>query len=272
MVKIFLDSAKLDEIEKVKSWGLLDGVTTNPSLIKKASDEFGGDIEDYIKKILKVAKGKPVSLEVIGNTYKEMVKEGEKLYKKFNGVGKNVYIKIPVNPSFDESSGGDFDGIKAIKILSKEKIPVNCTLIFTPEQALLAARAGAKFVSPFVGREDDFIRKKYKISFDKDDYFPEKGEKKKGKVLEDEGIISGVDLIKEAREIFDKEKIKTKILAASIRNKREFRECIIAGADIITAPFDIIESLVNHFKTAEGMRGFTKDIVPEYKKLVDGKY
>jgi transaldolase len=270
MVKIFLDSAKLNEIEKVKSWGLLDGVTTNPSLIKKASDEFGGNIEEYIKKILKVAKGKPVSLEVIGNTYKEMVAEGEELFKKFNRFGKNVYIKIPVNPSFDESSEGDFDGIKAIKTLSKKKIPVNCTLIFTPEQALLAAKAGAKFVSPFVGREDDFIRKKYGVSFSKDDYFPAEGQRKKGKVLEDEGIVSGVDLIKETRKVFDREKIKTKILAASIRNKEEFRECIIAGADIITAPFDIIESLVNHFKTAEGMKDFTKDIVPEYKKLVDG--
>lgn len=271
MLQIFLDSANLDEIKKVEEHGILDGVTTNPSLIKKASGEFGDDIEEYIKKILREAKGKPVSLEVIGTTYKEMVEEGENLYKKFNGVVKNVYVKIPVNPCLDELCTADFDGIKAIKELSKRKVPVNCTLIFTPEQALLAAKAGAKFVSPFVGREDDYIRKKYNIKFNKGDYFPDKGKKKNGKFIDDNGIVSGVDLIKEIREIFGKEKINTKILAASIRNKREFRECVLAGADIVTAPFEVLESLTKHFKTAEGMRDFAKDIVPEYAKLLKGK-
>ncbi len=271
MVEIFLDSAKLDEIKKVKEWGILDGITTNPSLIKKASDNFKGDIEKYIKEILRTAKGKPVSLEVIGTTYKEMVAEGEKLFKKFNSVGKNVYIKIPVNPCLDNLCEGGFDGIKAIKALSKKKIPVNCTLIFTPEQALFAAKAGAKFVSPFVGREDDYIRKKYKIKFEKEDYFPPKGKKKKGKQLEDQGIVSGIDLVKEIREMFDKEKIKCKVLAASIRNKEEFRYAVLAGADIITAPFKIIKELTEHVKTVEGMKNFTKDIVPEYAKLLEGK-
>jgi transaldolase len=271
MVQIFIDSAKIDEIKKAKEYGVLDGVTTNPSLIKKASSNFKGDLEKYIKEILKVTKGKPVSLEVIGTTYKEMVEEAEKLYKKFNNISKNVYIKIPVNPCLDNLCTNEFDGIKAIKYLSKQKIPVNCTLVFTPEQALMAAKAGAKFVSPFVGRENDYIRKKYKIKFDKSDYFPGKGIRKGNKILEDEGICSGIDLIKKCREIFDKEKTKTKILAASIRNKEEFREVILAGADIVTMPFKIFGSIIKHSKTSEGMRNFIKDVVPEYKKLIKKK-
>lgn len=270
MVKIFIDSAKLDEIKAINDSGILDGITTNPSLIKKASEEFGGDIESYLKNILSLMKGKSVSLEVIGTTYSQMVEEGMKLYKKFNGVGKNVYIKIPVNPCLDTTNKENFDGIKAIKTLSDKGIPVNCTLIFTPEQAVLAAKAGAKFVSPFVGRVNDMLRTNAKMKFKKEDYFPEEGMKKEAKVLEDNGIVSGVDLVKKIREAFDRNNIKTEILAASIRNKREFRECILAGADIITTPFEALEELTKHPKTYEGMKNFTKDIVPEYKKLLDG--
>jgi transaldolase len=270
MVKIFIDSADIEEIKKVKSYGILDGVTTNPSLIKKASDKHKENLDKYLKEILKVCKGKSVSLEVIGNTYREMVLEGEKLFKKFNRVAGNVYIKIPVNPCLDKMCKNGFDGIRAIKTLSKKKIPVNCTLIFTPEQALLAAKAGAKFVSPFVGRENDYIRKKNKIKFENSDYFPREGLRKKGKILEDEGIVSGINLVERCREIFDEEKIKCKILAASIRNKEEFREAVLAGADIVTMPMNTIESLISHFKTREGMVNFTKDVIPEYKKLVEG--
>lgn len=270
MVKVFVDSAKLDEIKRARDFGILDGITTNPTLIKKASEEFGGNIEEYIKEILKTVKG-PVSLEVIGTTYKDMVEQGEKLYKKFNSVGKNVYIKIPVNPCMDEKAKNNFDGIEAIKTLSDKGIPVNCTLIFTPEQALLAAKAGAKFVSPFVGRVDDFIRTNNKIRFKKGDYYPAEGKNKNGKTLEDEGVVSGIDLVKQIREIFDKSGIKTEILAASIRNTREFRESALAGADIITTPFEVIEELTKHPKTYEGMGNFTRDIVPEYAKLLEGK-
>lgn len=263
-MKIFLDSSKLEEIEKAKSFGILEGVTTNPSLVKKAVEGKKVDMKSYITKILKTCKGIPVSLEVIGDTYEEMVAEGRKLFKMFNPVAKNVYIKIPVSPIFEKTEDTVFDGIKAIKTLSKEKIPVNCTLIFTPEQALLAADAGAKFVSPFVGREDDYLRNKAHMKFKKTDYFPAKGIKN----LDDGGIVSGVDLIKKISEIFKEHEIKSEILAASIRNHREVREVAAAGADIATISLKVMKELLLHPKTMEGMKGFTKDIVPEYKELM----
>jgi transaldolase len=162
-MKIFIDSADISEIKEAISYGIIDGVTTNPSLIKKAIDKKKKskkdiDMNSYIKEIIKVSKGKPVSLEVVGTTYEEMIHEGQTLFKKFNKVAKNVYIKIPVNPCVEENCSKSSDGILAIKTLTKQGIPINCTLIFTPEQALLAAKAGAKFVSPFVGRVDDYIR------------------------------------------------------------------------------------------------------------------
>jgi len=273
-MKIFIDSAKIDEIKQAKEWGMLDGVTTNPSLLKKAVDDLKKkgkklDIESYLKQILKSVGKKPVSLEVVGSDYKEMIKEGLKIYKIFNSVAKNVYVKIPVNPCLDDSCSKATDGIRAIKYLSDRKIPVNCTLIFTPEQALLAAKAGAKFVSPFVGREDDYIREINRIKFGKEDYFPAQGLKKLKKVLNDNGITSGVDLIKETRELFDIQKVKgCEILAASIRNTRQFREIALAGADIATLPFSVMGKLLSHPKSSEGMRKFTQDIVPEYAKLV----
>ena len=225
----------------------------------------------YIKKILELCKGIPVSLEVLGTTYEEMVAEGKLLYKKFNPVSKNVYVKIPVNPCMDLKCKNSSDGIKAIKELSKSKIPINCTLIFTPEQSLLAAKAGASFVSPFVGRVDDYLRSTAHLKFDKSDYYPKQGFKKGKKILEDNGIVSGVDLIRETRIIFDNKKIKAELLAASIRNVRQFREVAEEGADIATVPYDVIKKLLTHFKTAEGMRNFTKDIVPEYAKLLNHK-
>ena len=164
MVKLFIDSADIDEIREVLSYGILDGVTTNPSLIKKAVEKRKNvNIESYIKEILKVCRGKSVSLEVVGTKYDEMINEGLTIYKKFNPVAKNVFVKIPVNPCVEEFCSFASDGIKAIKFLSKKEIPVNCTLIFTPEQALLAAKAGAKIVSPFTGREDDYIREMNRI-------------------------------------------------------------------------------------------------------------
>lgn len=272
-MKIFIDSADLSEVKEINSYGILDGVTTNPSLIKKAVDELKKrgkkvDMEYHIKQILKICKGKPVSLEVIGTNYKEMITEGKTLFKKFNPVAKNVYIKIPVNPCMEEKCTNSSDGVKAIKELSKNRIPINCTLIFTPEQALLAAKAGAKIVSPFVGRIDDYIRELNRIKFEKSDYFPREGWKKRKKILEDNGIVSGVNLIEKTSLIFKKNKIKTEILAASIRNKKQFREVAEAGADIATVPYSIIKSLLEHYKTKEGMKKFTKDIIPEYSKIL----
>lgn len=272
-IKIFIDSSKIQEIKKAKEFGILDGVTTNPSLIKAAVEDIkagggGVDIIQYIKEILRVAEGVPVSLEVIGTKYDEMVEEGIKLFKMFNPVARNVYIKIPINPSTGDEDGNDFDGLKAIKSLSDEKIPINCTLIFTPEQALLAAKAGASFVSPFVGRIDDYIRSLNSIGFKKPDYFPFYGLEKDGDILEDDGIISGVDLVAQTREIFDNFNINdTKVLAASIRNPQQVREVALAGADIATLPFNVLEKLLMHTKTREGMISFIEDVVPEYKKI-----
>ena len=270
-MKIFIDSADINEIEKAYSYGILDGVTTNPSLIKKAAEKNKiKNMGVYIKKILKAAKKTPVSLEVIGTDYKSMVEEGKRLFKKFKSSG-NVYIKIPIDPCLKQSCDNSSDGIKAIKTLSKSKIPVNCTLIFTPEQALLASKAGAKFISPFAGRIDDYIRKNAHIKFDKSDYFPKKGLKKGKKILEDNGIVSGVDLVKECVLVLKENKMKTKVLAASIRNPRQFREVKLIGADIATLPFKVIEKLLYHYKTAEGMKNFIKDVVPEYKKILKKK-
>ncbi|MFB6246453.1 MAG: transaldolase family protein [Candidatus Pacearchaeota archaeon] len=276
-MKVFLDTANLEEIKEAKELGILDGVTTNPSLMKKEVERLKKkgkniNLEKYIKDILKTCKGKPVSLEVTTNTYEEMVKEGEKLYKKFNPIAKNVYIKIPSNPSFKENSGKEFEGLKAIRALSKKSIPINCTLIFTPEQALMAAKAGAKFVSPFAGRIDDFLRDKEKRKYEKHDYFPAFGDtNKKGQLLEDNGIVSGVNLISEIKEIFEEHDIESEVLAASIRNPRQMRECALAGADIATCPYEVLKSSMEHKKTFEGMKKFTKDVVEEYAKFGTSK-
>lgn len=264
-MKLFLDSADIDEIKEVKSYGILDGVTTNPSLIKKASLKHKGNMESYIKKIFKVCGGLPVSLEVVGNSFDEMVSEGKALKKKFGKVG-NLYVKIPVDPCIENKCSNDADGIKAIKVLRKAGIKINCTLVFTPEQALLASKAGANFVSPFMGREDDYIREINRVKFDKKDYFPEKGYKKGRKVLEDNGIVSGVDLVRECVNVLRGS--KTKVLAASIRNVRQFREASEVGADIATVPLKVIKGMLIHNKTKEGMKDFTRDVIPEYAKLL----
>lgn len=275
-MKIFIDSARLDEIEQAFSYGIIDGVTTNPSLLKKAVDKLqeSGEkitIEDYLKRILKTAKGTPVSLEVTELKQDKMINQGKKLYKMFNSVANNVNIKIPVNPSFPDEGGREFEGIQAVKTLSKEGIPVNCTLIFTPEQALLAAKAGAKYVSPFAGRIDDFIRVNNKINFKKTDYFPAEGWEKNSEILDDNGIVSGIDLITQIVDIISIYDLKTEVIAASIRNSRQARESALAGADIATLPYGVIMQLLVHYKTQEGMKKFTDDIVPEYADLTRDK-
>lgn len=276
-MKIFIDSADIEEIRKAKSYGILDGITTNPSLIKKAVAKFSEipgkrefSMQDYIEEILKEAgKSRAVSLEIISNDYKSMVREAEKLYDRFNGIADNVYIKIPVNPSFEAGDSKHFDGIKAIKELSEKGIRINCTLIFTPEQALLAAKAGAKILSPFAGRVDDYIREKAGIKFEKWDYFPAEGIEKGGMVIDDNGIVSGIDLIYQCAEIIKYHGFKCEILAASMRNPRQVREAMLAGADIATLPFRVIEEMLYHEKTFEGMRKFTEDAVAEYRKLFE---
>ncbi|PIN92558.1 transaldolase [Candidatus Pacearchaeota archaeon CG10_big_fil_rev_8_21_14_0_10_31_9] len=276
-MKFFLDSADINEIKRALDFGVLDGVTTNPSLIKEAVEREKSkgeriNLDSYIRQMLKLCKGKPVSLEVISSDYDNMLSEAETIFKKYNKVAKNVYVKIPVNPCMDLKCTNQMDGIRVIRKLSEKNIPVNCTLIFTPEQALLAAKAGANFVSPFVGRIDDYLRETAHIKFDKIDYFPREGWKKGKKVLNDNGIVSGVELIKEISVIFKKQNIKSEILAASIRNTRQIREVAEAGADIATIPFNVFGKIAGHIKTVEGMKKFTKDVVPEYAKLLGAKY
>ena len=271
-MKIFIDSADIDEIRQAFAWGIADGVTTNPSLMKKAVDcrkkmSRKLDLKSYIKDILRVAKGTPVSLEVTETSYEGMLKQAKAVYKMFNPVAKNVYIKIPVNPAFKDTDTTHFDGIRVIKALSRAKIPVNCTLVFTPEQALLAAKAGAAFVSPFAGRVDDLIRSENKIKFDKHDYYPAHGKETRRGVLNDNGINSGIDLVSQCSALLRNYGLKTEVLAASLRNTRQVREAALVGADIATIPLGVIQDMLKHKKTYEGMEKFTADIVPAYVKL-----
>ncbi len=271
-MKLFVDTGILDEIKEINSYGILDGVTLNPSLIKKAVGKLKSEgqeinMENYIKNILKTVSG-PVSLEVISDIFGKMVDEGRRIFKLFNPIANNVYVKIPISPSFGKNTNNQFDGIKAIQVLSGEGIPINATLVFTPEQALIAAKSGASFVSPFAGRVDDYIRGNNDIKFNKSDYFPEYGIKKGGEIISDNGILSGIDLVGQIVEIFRYYDIETKVLAASIRNPRQVREAALAGADIATIPYSVIKKLLYHYKTSEGMKNFTSDIVTEYANIL----
>jgi len=299
-MKIFIDTADLDEIREAIFWGIVDGVTTNPSLIKKAVDKRGGKIsmEDYIKEIVKIAPG-PVSLEVIGRSSEEMIREGRLLYERFSPFGE-VAIKIPINPSMEENEGFDFEGLKAIRQLSMDGIPVNVTLIMSPEQALLAAKAGAAYASPFAGRIDDFIRANLGMKrgrdFQKGDYFnyellrqarerrleeAMKGTSSIREIYEsrdidlllkqgqDNGVYSGVDLVARILRIYRAYGYKTEVIAASIRNPRQVREVAELGVHIATIPFDVLKGMVKHYKTIEGMRGFIGDVVPQYRALFE---
>jgi transaldolase len=271
-VKIFIDSADLDEIQQGYDWGVVDGVTTNPSLLKKAVEKRVGagekmDLKKYITQILEVAKETPVSLEVTEVTAEKMIKQGKRLHEMFNPVAGNVYIKIPVNPAFKEEDATHFDGIRAIRELTASGIPINCTLIFTPEQAFLAAKAGAKFLSPFAGRVDDDLRKGAGMQFDKGEYYPAVGMEMDGRLLEDNGIVSGIELVEQCVQIVEHYRFESEVLAASLRNSQQVREAALVGAHIATLPFGVIKDMLKHHKTYEGMELFTADIVPEYAAL-----
>ena len=264
---IFIDTADIDEIKNAYAWGVVDGVTTNPSLIKRAVDGLKAkgqaiSIAEYIEQILLTAKGDPVSLEVIGLTEEDMYRQGMFLYERFNPVANNVVVKIPVNPNMGDGKGA-FDGLRVIKKMADQGIRINVTLIFTPEQAMLAAKAGAAYVSPFAGRIDDDLRTRIGKPFKKDDYFPEEGVEG----IDDNGIVSGVDLVAGCVDVMETYGFETRVLAASLRCPRQVRECAHVGSHVATLPFDVIRKLVEHPKTVEGMKGFTKDIVPEYATL-----
>jgi len=273
-MKIFIDSADIDQIQEAFSWGIVDGITTNPSLIKQAFEKAQASGEktsmhDYICRILENAGDTPVSLEVIGTGENEMTSEGRFLYETFNKVANNVVVKIPVNPSLEAGSETRYDGLKAIKTLSQAGIPINCTLIFTPEQAWAAAKAGAAFVSPFAGRIDDLLRKNLGDPFDKTEYFPAEGllNADGSTRIDDNGICSGVQLVEQCVDIFQTFDLDCEVLAASLRNPRQVRECALVGADVATIPFGVIRDMVDHNKTVEGMNAFCADVVPEYREL-----
>lgn len=271
-MKIFIDSADIEQINEALSWGIVDGITTNPSLIKKAYSSHGdkaGSMKAYIARILEAAGDRPVSLEVIGPSEEDMTRQGIFLYETFNPVAGNVVVKVPVNPNVAAGEELRYDGLRSIRTLSERGIPVNTTLIFTPEQAMCAAKAGAAYVSPFAGRIDDLLRKRRGTGFDKMAYFPQEGLSTDGGPADDNGIVSGVHLVREITRIFQNFSMDCLVLAASLRNPRQVRECAAAGADMATIPFAVIREMLEHEKSVEGMRAFLDDVVPEYRSLLD---
>jgi transaldolase len=208
-MKFFLDTANLEELKKGAAWGIVDGVTTNPTLIAKE----GVPIEDQVRKICDIVDG-DVSAEVVSTKSKEMIEEGRRLSK----IHKNIVVKIPLIP----------EGIVAVSALSKEGIRTNVTLCFNAAQALLAAKAGAYIISPFIGRIDDIG-------------WP------------------GMDLIDEIATIYANYGYKTQILAASIRGTLHVIDAAKAGAHIATMPFKVLDQLFHHPLTDKGLEQFLKD-------------
>lgn len=208
-MKFFVDTAVVSEIAELNDYGLLDGVTTTPSLIAKS----GRDFKEVIAEICALVEG-PVSAEVASMDYDGMVAEGEHLAT----IAKNVVIKLPLT----------LPGLKACRYFAQKGIKTNVTLCFTANQALLAAKAGATYISPFLGRLDDIN-------------------------------IDGMDLIRDIREIYDNYGFETQILAASIRSANHVKEAALAGADVATIPASVIKGLANHVLTDKGLEQFAKD-------------
>ena len=216
-------------------------------------------MNDYLIRILKEAgANRPVSLEVISTDEEGMFREARLLYDEYNSFTGNVVVKIPVNSALNQHDS-NYQGLKVIRRLSKLNIPVNSTLIMNPEQAVLAAKAGARYVSPFVGRIDDYLRSRKQANFDKSDYF-----NKNGEGSHDNGVVSGVDLVDKIVKIFRNYNFSCEIIAASVRNPRQARELALTGVDIATIPFDVLSKMLFHEKTREGVEKFKADVVPEY--------
>ncbi len=208
-MKFFIDTAEIEEIKEAGALGILDGVTTNPSLVSKT----GKDFRKLLDEILEIVDG-PVSAEVISTDYENIVKEGKDLSK----IHKNIVVKVPLIK----------EGLKAVKTLSDEGIKTNVTLCFSPSQALLAAKAGATYISPFVGRLDDIS-------------------------------TNGMDLISQIVQIYRNYNYSTEVLVASIRHPLHLVEAALIGADICTMPFDVINKLFNHPLTDIGLDKFLND-------------
>ena len=217
-MKFFVDSADVAAIAELHALGMVDGVTTNPSLILKS----GRDIVEVTKEICDLIPG-PVSAEVVALEADEMIAEGRKLAK----IADNITVKVPLT----------WAGLKACKTLSDEGRMVNVTLCFSSNQALLAAKAGATFISPFVGRLDDVN-------------------------------LDGMELIRDIRTIYDNYGFATQVLAASIRGPNHVSEAALAGADVVTAPPGVIKSLANHPLTDKGLEAFLKDWAATGQKIV----
>jgi transaldolase len=212
-MKFFIDTANTDEIKEAAQLGILDGVTTNPSLLSKEMQRTGENANDILKTICQVVKG-PVSAEVIGLTVNEMIKEGKELSK----IDEHIVIKVPITR----------DGLQAVCQLTSEGIKTNVTLIFSPNQALLAAKAGATYVSPFVGRLDDISH-------------------------------MGMQLVNEIITIYENYDFQTQVIVASIRDPLHVVDAAQMGAHVATIPFKVIGQLLNHPLTDIGIERFTSD-------------
>jgi transaldolase len=217
-MKFFVDTAEIDAITELNDLGMVDGVTTNPSLIMKS----GRDILDVTKEICALVSG-PVSAEVTATDADTMIAEGRKLGE----IAANITVKVPLT----------WDGLKACNVLTGEGKMVNVTLCFSANQALLAAKAGATFISPFIGRIDDLN-------------------------------LDGLDLIADIRTIYDNYGFNTQILAASIRTANHMSECAKIGADVATAPPGIIKAMANHMLTDKGLAAFLADIEKTGQKII----
>ena len=212
-MKFFIDTANLQQIQEAQDLGVLDGVTTNPSLMAKEGISDEENVINHYKAICEIVDG-DVSAEVISTTYDEMIVEGEKLA----ALHPRIVVKVPMIK----------EGIKAIKYFSNKGIKTNCTLVFSAGQALLAAKAGATYVSPFIGRLDDIS-------------------------------VNGLDLISEIREIYDNYGYETQILAASVRHSAHILGCAKIGADVMTGPLSAIVALLKHPLTDSGLAQFLAD-------------
>lgn len=217
-MKFFVDTADVAAISELNDLGMVDGVTTNPSLILKS----GRDILEVTKEICAIVSG-PVSAEVVALTAPEMIAEGRKLA----AIAPNIAVKVPLT----------WDGLKTCKVLSGEGFMVNVTLCFSVNQALLAAKAGATFISPFIGRLDDIN-------------------------------LDGLDLIGDIRTVYDNYDFKTQILAASIRTPNHVKDCALIGADVMTAPPSVIKALASHVLTDKGLEQFMKDWAKTGQKIL----
>ena len=216
-MKFFIDTASVDEIREAASLGILDGVTTNPSLVSKE----GKDFRKLLDEILKIVDG-PVSAEVIATDYEGILKEA----REYASIHKNIVVKIPLIK----------EGLKAVKTLSNENIRTNVTLCFSPTQALLAAKAGATYISPFIGRLDDIS-------------------------------TNGMELIEQVVQIYRNYSYETQVLVASVRHPLHVVEAALIGADVCTIPFAVINKLFNHPLTDIGLNKFLSD----WEKLTDNK-